>query len=189
MKLSEYARRNSLTYRTAFVHWQKGLLKGKQLPTGTIVIYEDTEEETSKQKSYCIYCRVSSHDQKKDLVRQEQRLLDFCSARGWKVSAIYSEVASGLNDTRPKLNKALSGVHNIVVEHRDRLTRFGFNYIQNLLIKQNRKVLVINDSENKDDIIQDFISIITSFCARIYGHRRSRRKTEKLIKELELENK
>jgi predicted site-specific integrase-resolvase len=187
MKLSEYARRNSITYRTAFLHWQIGLLNGKQLATGTIVIFDDAEEE-SRTHTYCIYCRVSSHDQKEDLGRQEQRLKDYCSAKGWKVSAIYSEIASGLNDDRPKFNKALSSFDNIVVEHRDRLTRFGFNYIQTLLSKQNRKIEVINESENKHDIVQDFISIITSFCARIYGHRRSRRKTESLIKELQLEN-
>lgn len=186
MKLSEYARRNSICYRTAYAHWQKGLLKGKQLPTGTIVVFED-EEEIRNSSTYCVYCRVSSHDQKEDLARQEKRLLDFCSAKGWEVSNVYSEIASGLNDDRPKFNKSLVGDSNIVVEHRDRLTRFGFNYINNLLNKQRRKIVVINDTENKNDIIQDFISIITSFCARIYGHRRSGRKTEKLIKELRLE--
>jgi predicted site-specific integrase-resolvase len=73
----------------------------------------------------------------------------------------------------------------ILVEHKDRLTRFGFNYIETLLTTQNRKIEVINNIEdNKDDLIQDFVSIITSFCARIYGQRRNKRKTEKLIKEL-----
>jgi predicted site-specific integrase-resolvase len=71
------------------------------------------------------------------------------------------------------------------VEHKDRLTRFGFKYIEVLMEIQGRKIEVINNLEDdKDDLIQDFISVITSFCARIYGQRRSKRSTEKLIKEL-----
>jgi predicted site-specific integrase-resolvase len=73
----------------------------------------------------------------------------------------------------------------IVVEHKDRLTRFGYNYIEQLLKMQNRKIEIINLAENsKEDLIQDFVSIVTSFCARLYGQRRSKRKTERIIAEL-----
>lgn len=66
--------------------------------------------------------------------------------------------------------------------------KFGFNYIEKLLNKNNIEIEVVNNAENdKEDIIQDFVSIITSYCARIYGKRRSKRKTEKLIIELEKE--
>ena len=72
------------------------------------------------------------------------------------------------------------------MEHKDRLTRFGFNYLEAFMKSHKKEIEVINDiSNNKEDLIQDFISIITSFCARIYGQRRSRHKTEKIIKELE----
>jgi len=186
MKLSEYAKRNSITYRTAFRHWKKGILKGKQLPTGTIIIFDSEQDNIT---DYAIYCRVSSHDQKSDLVRQENRLKDFCSAKGFKITALYSEIASGLNDNRVKFNKVLSQPCHIVAEHKDRVTRFGFNYLEKLLAMQKRKLIIINDTENKDDIVQDFISIITSFCARIYGRRRSKRKTEKIVRELHEDNK
>jgi predicted site-specific integrase-resolvase len=74
----------------------------------------------------------------------------------------------------------------IVVEHKDRLTRFGFNYIEQLLAMQGRKIEVINLTENgKEDLIQDFVSMVTSFCARLYGQRRSKRKTERIIAELQ----
>jgi len=182
MKLSQYAKLNNVTYRTAYRHWKTGIIKGKQLPTGTIVINEER-----LNNNYIIYCRVSSHDQKKDLERQKQRLLDYCSAKGWLVKHVYSEIASGLNDDRKILNKILSSDSNIVVEYKDRLTRFGFNYIQLLMDRIGNHVIVINEDENKDDLIQDFISIITSFAARIYGRRRSKRKTERLIKELKYE--
>ena len=97
------------------------------------------------------------------------------------------EIGSGVNDSRPKLLKLLTdpAITIIVVEHKDRLTRFGFNYIDQLLAMQGRRVEVINQAENgKEDLIQDFGSIVTSFCARLYGQRRSKRKTERIIAEL-----
>ena len=97
------------------------------------------------------------------------------------------EIGSGVNDTRPKLLKLLTdpSVGVIVVEHKDRLTRFGYNYLEQLLKMQDRRIEVINLAENgKEDLIQDFVSIVTSFCARLYGQRRSKRKTERLIAEL-----
>ena len=78
-----------------------------------------------------------------------------------------------------------ANVGYIIVEHKDRLTRFGFNYIKALLESRGGSVIVINEVEsNKEDLIQDFVSVITSFCARIYGQRRSKRKTEKLLEGL-----
>jgi putative resolvase len=100
---------------------------------------------------------------------------------------VVKEIGSGVNDARPKLMKLLTDptITLIVVEHKDRLTRFGFNYIEQLLTLQGRRVEIINLTENgKEDLVQDFVSIITSFCARLYGQRRSKRKTERLIAEL-----
>lgn len=68
------------------------------------------------------------------------------------------------------------------MEHKDRLTRFGFNYIETLLKTKEIKIEIINEEvEEKADLIEDLVSIITSFCARIYGQRRTKRKTEKII--------
>lgn len=78
-----------------------------------------------------------------------------------------------------------SSIDIIVVEHKDRLARLGTNYIEKLLSLDNRKIEVINPQMNeKDDLMQDFVAIITSFCARLYGKRRTKRQTEKLINEL-----
>jgi predicted site-specific integrase-resolvase len=74
----------------------------------------------------------------------------------------------------------------LIVEHKDRLTRFGANYIELLLSETDRRLEVVNNVENnKDDLMTDFAAVITSFCARLYGMRRAKRKTEKLIQELE----
>ena len=78
----------------------------------------------------------------------------------------------------------------IIVEHSDRLTRFGFSFLSVLLEKQGCAIEVINGTEDDtQDLMQDFISVITSFCARIYGIRRCKKKTEKIIRELENEDK
>jgi predicted site-specific integrase-resolvase len=89
------------------------------------------------------------------------------------------------------LNKVLldTSFGTIIVENKDRLTRFGFNYIKNLLETQNRHVIVMNDkSETEADLMQDFISIITSFCCRIYGLRRMKNKLDKIKKILRNKN-
>ena len=186
MKLSEYARRNNITYRTAQNHWYKGLLDGKQLATGTIVIF-DKKPVRNTPLQVATYARVSSSQNKSNLITQQSRLIDYANAKGYKTAINVKEIGSGLNEDRPKLNKLLNDkdIDIILVEHKDRLTRFGFKYIEQLMEMQGRKIEVINNvKDDKDDLIQDFVSIITSFCARIYGQRRNKRKTEKLIKEL-----
>ena len=115
----------------------------------------------------------------------------FCAAKGWTVKEVVKECASGLNDTRPKLEKLLknSEITRIVVEHKDRLARFGFNYIRLFKESQGCLIEVINEAGNdRDDLMQDFVSLVTCFTARLYGQRRSRRKTEKLIRDLENKN-
>lgn len=144
-----------------------------------------------KDESVVIYARVSSTENKSNLETQKERLVSYCNAKGYRVSKVVTEFGSGLNDKRPKLEKLLidQDFTKIVVEHKDRLTRFGFNYLEKLLNKNGIQIEVVNmANDEKSDLIQDFISVITSFSARIYGQRRSKRKTEQIIKELETKN-
>ena len=184
LKLSEYAKKNSISYRTAWRHYKLGLIpNAKQLSTGTIVVEDDTNIAT---KEYTvIYARVSSSENRTNLDSQAKRLEQFCLAKGWIINEVVKECASGLNDSRPKLTKILSEkkATRLVVEHKDRLTRFGFNYIK--ILYPECEIVVVNEVENKEDLFEDFVSLVTSFCARIYGRRRSKRKTEELIKKLE----
>lgn len=186
-KLRDYADEHGVTYTTAYNHYKRGLIKGAyQLPTGTIVIPDDYSVE-NKTEYIITYARVSSSENKDNLERQSQRLIDFCNANGWKTHENIKEIGSGINENRTKLNKILSEAKatKIIVEHKDRLTRFGFTYIEQWAQQTQCEIIVLNQTNNaKEDIIQDFISIITSFCAKIYGQRRSKRKTEKIIKEL-----
>lgn len=189
MKLSEWARQNDISYNTAHSWFKKGILpcESKQLPTGTIIVYPDKEVNGDIKENVVLYARVSSHDQKDDLKRQLERLKDYASAKGYTVSDEVTEIASGLNSNRPKLNKLLADqtINMIIVEHRDRLTRFGFELIQSTLSSNNRNIVVINETEQDMDLVQDFIDVVTSMCARIYGKRSAKNKASKALKAME----
>lgn len=190
MKLSQYAKKHNICYRTAFNHYHKGLIPNAyQLPSGTIIVPEDIEKVIKKELVVATYARVSTTENKSNLETQSDRIVSYANAKGYKVKYIIKEIASGLNDNRPKLIDLLKdeSVDIIIIEHKDRLTRFGFNYIETLLNTQNRKIEVINPPSNdKEDLIQDFISIITSFCVRIYDQKISKRNAEKIISDLSL---
>lgn len=185
MKLSEWAKKQGLTYQTAFNLFKKNQIPGTvtQLASGTILV--DEQINAANLKTY-IYCRVSSATKKDDLERQVKRCQDFCAANGWQVEKIIKEVASGMNDNRKKLNSLFDkNSKRIVVEHKDRLTRFGFNYIFNLLNLLNYEIIVINkDVEEEDDLLKDMISIITSFCCRLYGLRKGNNKAKIIAENL-----
>ena len=182
MKLSEYARKNNITYRTAWSHFKDGKIpNARQLPSGTIIVPDDLPV---KPEYTIIYARVSSSENKDNLNSQAERLQNFCIANGWIINEVVKECASGLNDERPKLMKIFKErkATRLVIEHKDRLTRFGFNYIKTLFY--DCEIIIVNECEDKQDLFEDFVSLVTSFCARIYGRRRTKRKTEQIIKNL-----
>jgi putative resolvase len=187
MKLSEYAKKAGVSYKTAHRWWKAGQLKGYQIPaTGTIIV--ETDEPVEVEPVALIYARVSSAEAKQNLERQATRLSDYATARGYRIYKVVKEVGSGLNDNRKLLTNALQDKnYNILVaEHGDRVTRFGLNYIKLLLSATGKRLEIVNDADNgKDELMQDLVSVITSFVQRIYGLRRAKRKTEKIIAELQ----
>lgn len=185
MKLSTYAKKIGVSYKTAWNWYKAGKLAGYQAETGTIIVTETDRPSSSFRVA--IYARVSSAENKSNLDAQADRLVSYCAAKGYQVAHIVKEIGSGVNDTRPKLIKLLqdTSIGVIVVEHKDRATRFGANYIATLLETQGRRLEVVNLAENgKEDLIQDLVAIIYSFSARMYGQRRAKRKTEQIIKTL-----
>jgi len=148
--------------------------------------------DEKKTQKVIIYCRVSTPSRKDSLEIQKERLINYANAKGYQVYKVYSEIGSGFDDNRPKLQKILDkqDFTILLVEHKDRLTRVGFKYLETLLNKLDKEIEVVNNVDTDEkDIIQDFISIITSYTARIYGKRRTKRKTVDLIKELKAESK
>jgi putative resolvase len=178
MKLSEYAKQVGVTSKTAWQWWKAGHLDAYPLPTGTIIV----REPQTAASGVALYARVSSANQKDDAVRHMQRLRDYAAARGALVVAEVIEIASGLHDERPKLKKLLTTpkVGVIVVEHRDRLTRFGYGSITTLLALQGRRVEAVFPTDAGDGRVDDFAAVLTSMAARIYGRRTSKRRAERI---------
>jgi len=192
IKISKLAKDLNVTRVTLYNWKNKGVLEFVKSNTGRNFVTNETYNkllgiQDKKEEKVVIYSRVSSTVNKKNLEEQSKRLYNYCLAKGYKIHKNIKEFGSGIDDKRPKLERLLieQDFTKLVIEYKDRLTRFGFNYIEKMLNKNNIEIEVVNEAESdKEDIIEDFVSIITSYCARIYGKRRSKRKTEKLIEEL-----
>jgi predicted site-specific integrase-resolvase len=181
MRLSQYAKQMNVSYKTAFRWWKAGRLDAYQLDTGTIIV-RDPVPETPTPKGIALYARVSTQGQKADVDRQVERLKTNAASRGYQVTKMVQEIASGMHDTRPKLLKLLTDpqLGKVVVEHRYRLTRFGFLYIEQLFAMQGRTLEVLFPSDTKHDLVADFSAVMTSMASRMYGRRHSKERAEKI---------
>ncbi|WP_186242270.1 IS607 family transposase [Mycobacterium simulans] len=171
MKLAEWARVNGVHPQTAYRWVREGKMPVpvRRLASGTILV--DVVAVADHDRRAVVYARVSSHDQRADLDRQVARLRQWSTAHGYTVSQVVCEVGSGLDGKRPKLRRVLSdpSVTVVLVEHRDRLARFGVEYLQAALAAQGRRVVVADPGETTDDLVGDMIEVLTSMCARLYG--------------------
>ena len=182
MRLNNYAKEMGIKYQTAYKWFKDGKIEGAyQTETGTIIVPEPPEHN-SRVKTV-VYARVSSNEQRKtNLETQSQRMVNFCLANGWAIDKVIKEVGSGLNDERRQLVALLKDptIARVVVEHRDRLTRFGFNYLEILADIAGFEIVVANKTivNDQKDLMADFTAIITSFCARLYNQRRGKKKAD-----------
>ena len=161
-------------YRTAGGH------RRYKLQDVQALIGEETNP-VNDSTNIVIYSRVSSHGQKKsgDLSRQKDRLINHCINKQYTIIANLEEVGSGMNDKRPKLIKLIDLVCNgkinkVVIEHRDRLTRFNFNIFKLFLKHHNVAIEVVEEPEEltfEDELVSDIISLMTSFSGKIHGKR------------------
>jgi putative resolvase len=143
MKLSAYACSLGVSDRTAWRWFKAGKVAGFQADTGAILVTEAIVEAVPAiaNPKTVIHTRVSAAENQDHLEGQAKRRMDYCAAKGYPVAAVVKEIGSGVNDTRPKLLKWLTDptVGQIGMEPKDRLTRFGFNYIEPWLAMQGRK--------------------------------------------------
>ncbi|MCX6129045.1 MAG: IS607 family transposase [Proteobacteria bacterium] len=129
------------------------------------------------------YARVSSHDQKNDLQRQEEQLQLFCAANGWQ-HEIIEDLGSGMNYNKKGLKSLIKALCNqevgrLVITHKDRLLRFGSELIFSICSHVGCEIVIINASEDssyEEDLTRDVLEIITVFSARLYGSRSHKNK-------------
>jgi len=147
----------------------------------------------SASKNAFIYCRVSTKKQQEsgNLLRQKERLIRYCNDNYYNVVTVYEEVASGLNDHRRELTKLfrnLSDCDVIVVESEDRLARFGYSYLKEFAASFNVEIEAIENVSKlqpNEEMVNDLVSIVTCFSARLYGARGGRKLKQTIVQTLE----
>ena len=146
-----------------------------------------------------IYARVSTGNQKDDLQKQVAFLRQFCNTRGIIVDQYIEEYGSGLNYNRKKWNQLLDEVmeqriKTIIVTHKDRFIRFGYDWFEKFCMKFNTTIVVVNNEELslQEELVQDIVSILHVFSRRLYGLRKYKKQIEgdaEIAKELQDGNK
>ena len=144
--------------------------------------------EINKSKKIIGYCRVSSQKQKDDLERQVENVKTYMLAKGYQFEII-TDIGSGINYNKKGLNKLLDMVSNnqvdkIVIMYKDRLVRFGYELLENICMKHNTTIEIIDNTERTEEqeLVEDLIQIITVFSCRLQGKRAH--KAKKILKEL-----
>jgi putative resolvase len=191
MKLPDYAKAIGISYTTAWRWWKTGKLPhpARQTESGLIIVDYSPQKPRSelKQNRVAIYSRVSSSENKENLNRQSLRLTEYAIANGYQIVRNVKEIGSGLNDNRKQLEALLQqdDYNILLIEHKDRLARFGTHYLDILLLRLGVKLEIVNLADNgRDELMQDLVAVVTSFAARLYGQRLGARKTERIIAEL-----
>ncbi len=182
MKLAEWARANGVHPQTAYRWFRQGTMPvpARRLPSGTILV--DTPGSPPGGR-VVLYARVTAYDQRGELDRQVARLTAWATGQGMVVADVVREVGTGVKGKRPRLRRLLADPHatTIVVEHRDRLARFGVEYLEAALSAQGRKLVVVEPGETSDDLMGDMIEVLTGFCARLYGRRGARNRALRAV--------
>ena len=171
MNLKEWATSQGVSYATALRWYKAGKLPVPAYQAGRLIVIG--EPGVAATGTVAVYARVSSSDQSADLDRQVARVSAWATANDYQVGKIVTEVGSALNGKRQKFLSLLrdQSVSTIIVEHRDRIARFGAEYVEAALAASGRRLVVADPSEVDDDLVRDVTEILTSLCARLYGRR------------------
>lgn len=187
-RINTFAKIHRVTRRTVENWISKGVVKSEIDEFKHRWIIVDSEEKLEKELTTVIYSRVSSEDKRNELEEQEKRLLNYCSAKGYKISNSVSEI-SGPTESSPKLESLIldSTVDIIVVDTADRVSIFDFGVILKLLEQNGRKIEVINMAAkiNPRDKKDSLFDILSWYCKELYGKSRGRNIFSGLLEKLE----
>lgn len=183
MKLLQISRSTLKRYR------EKGILKAEPKETGQYDFDDDSVwllKNKNMPRQTVLYGRVSTYKQKKDLANQMEELKEYAQAKGYQVSNSYSDIASGISFENRKsffkmLDLILAGkVKRVVITHRDRLSRVGFELFEYLFKNYHTEIEIISDEMNpktdEQELFEEIISLLHCFSMREYSHRRAERK-------------
>ncbi len=186
MRLSDWAKKNNISYRTARRWFDANKIPGAYRISERIIIVPDEDKKTQELKQAAIYSRVSSHDQKQELKRQSQRLEKYAIENGYQITKTVEEIASGMNPHRKKISQLLQDdtINTIIIENKDRLARMNAELI---IAASNKNIIIANSNEPEYNEVQDVIDFMTSFYDRQHGKRsaknRAKKEADKLFNE------
>lgn len=193
MLVKEWAEREHLHPQTVWKWCRTGKMPVpvERTPSGMWLVHDPKYEtpaslDVKRSRTVC-YARVSSVDQRADLQRQADRLKAFALGMGVERPEVVTEIGSGVNDKRRKLNRLLAdpSVTTLIVEHRGRLARVNAGLVESALKAQGRRIIVVDDTELDDDLVRDMTEVLTSFCARLYGRRAAVNKAKAALRAVE----
>ena len=183
MNLRDWVLSQGIHPQAAHRWYRAGTLPVPARKVGQLILVGDLESQLPASKSAVIYARVASVDQKADLDRQVARVLTWATEHGYSIDRVVTEVGSALNGHRRKFLSLLKDpeVDTILVEHRDRLCRFGAEYTEAALEAQSRRLVVVDPAWVDDDLVRDATELLTSLCARLYGRRSAANRAQRAI--------
>lgn len=193
--MNEFLRRTGVSKSTAYRAEAKGVITPARTAGGH---RRYTEEDVAKLlglqkqnsgKKCVIYCRVSSNSQKADLESQKQAMMDFATACGY-IYDVVEEIGGGMNMNRPKFMRIVNGIISgeigtVIVAHKDRLARFGYDLVQNLADEYGAEIIVANreDMSPQQEMVEDLMAIVHTYSCRLYGLRRYRKASDLIGKD------
>jgi len=174
--------------RTAGGHRRVSLVEIQRITGESHARDGDGEIEAPGEPTTAVYCRVSSHEQKTkgDLDRQVQVAVKHCTETGFGKPRVYADVGSGLNANRGGLKQSCKAIergliHRVVVTYKDRLTRFGFGYLDRYFKSHGTSITVLRQPATRsmhEELVDDLVAIVTSFSGRVHGMRRRRKRSK-----------
>ena len=195
-RINDFAKEVGVSASTLRRWDNEGTLKAKRTKSNQrYYTYEDVLTLRGKKpisRVNVVYCRVSSSNQKADLASQVSAMETFCLNSGIAIESWYKEIGGGMNFKRPIFLEIMSRIEkgeiaNLVIAHKDRLCRFGFEFFEDFALRHNCKILVVNQESlsPKEEMVQDLLSIVHTFSSRLYGLKKHNKTIKEIISESE----
>ena len=193
-KPNQFAKKIGVSVSTVRRWDNENILKARRTQTNhryytdeDIQGYKETKE-SDKKKLTLVYCRVSSANQKDDLKSQQLAMEQFCLAKGLVVDEYLSEVGGGMNFKRPIFLEIMKQIENeevstLIIAHKDRLCRFGFEFFEHFAKEHNCELIVVNQPSlsPQEEMVEDMLSIVHTFSSRLSGLEKHKKEIKEFI--------
>ena len=180
MKTSEAAKLLNVRTTTVLEYIKKGILEAKQTQTGRWIVNDESVYRLIQpQRKSVIYARVSTKKQKSHLDNQIEVCKQFMLNKGLSIDDVYSDIASGMTLERKGLQKLIDDItsykiQSVIVAHKDRLTRIGFDTLAQLFKKFGCEVVIVDNSKRsaEKELLEEIVAILHTYASKLYGTRR-----------------